>query len=520
MASTIQFGKNIINILTSGMYKHPEFLFREYIQNAADQIDKDKGNADSDERILIYLDKTNREIRIEDKATGIPSSDVYRILGNVAASEKVAGTDKGMFGIGRLGGLSYCDSLVFETSYRGESVSTSMTWDAKTLLEKASSQDEHIDAATLISSVITLTKNEAPSDEHYFRVILKNVPERFSVLLDKERVLNYLRMTAPVKIDESKFSLYGKVREFLRRGNLNEPSTYRVFLNDEEIKKPYHTYADAPQQRTEKYKIRDIKTQIFKNDAGLIQGWAWVGFRDFSESASVIRQDCTFRGIRLRLHNIQIGGEDALTHLYHEDRAAKYFVGEIHVLDSTLTPNARRDYFAHTPEFDQFEKQVAVFLNSLFKEVREDSKIASMRKKIKQQGQIIRDYEDRRSRGFIDPEEKEDWENRKKDAETALAKEVQRYKKLTSEEDGYPRQESENRQASKSRETLDEQSESQTGLAKKGRIPLVTDKLNGYNRSEKKIITKILKVISKSLKNEPERYIEIEEAIINTLKKK
>lgn len=42
MPNTIHFGKNIISILTSGMYKDPEFLFREYIQNAADQIDKDR----------------------------------------------------------------------------------------------------------------------------------------------------------------------------------------------------------------------------------------------------------------------------------------------------------------------------------------------------------------------------------------------------------------------------------------------------------------------------------------------
>jgi len=34
-----QIGKNIIENLTIGMYDDPRFVYREYIQNAADQID-------------------------------------------------------------------------------------------------------------------------------------------------------------------------------------------------------------------------------------------------------------------------------------------------------------------------------------------------------------------------------------------------------------------------------------------------------------------------------------------------
>ena len=32
-------GKTVIETLTMGMYDDPRFIFREYIQNAADQID-------------------------------------------------------------------------------------------------------------------------------------------------------------------------------------------------------------------------------------------------------------------------------------------------------------------------------------------------------------------------------------------------------------------------------------------------------------------------------------------------
>lgn len=33
------FGKNVIETLSEGMYDNPLFLFREYVQNAADAID-------------------------------------------------------------------------------------------------------------------------------------------------------------------------------------------------------------------------------------------------------------------------------------------------------------------------------------------------------------------------------------------------------------------------------------------------------------------------------------------------
>lgn len=521
MPNTIHFGKNIISILTSGMYKDPEFLFREYIQNAADQIDKDRGKDDSCESILIYLDNDNREIRIEDKATGIPTKDVHRILGNIAASEKVAGTDKGMFGIGRLGGLSYCETLVFETSYRGENTASIMTWDAKKLLENVSKNNNHIDAATLISSVISTTTKEADTKSHYFKVILKNIPDRFSFLLDKERVMNYLRMTAPVKVDERKFSNYGQVREFLRNNDIVEPPTYRVFLNGEEVKKPYNTFTDAP-ARTEKQKIKKIETKIFTDADGRMQAWAWVGIRDFSEGTSVIKQDCIFRAIRLRLHNIQIGGEDTLTNLYNEDKAAKYFVGEIHVLDTSLTPNARRDYFEHTPKFDIFQKQIKEFLNKLFKQVRNDSNLSSVKKQIKTQEGILASFQDKKSRGFIDKEEQEEWESKKNKAEIERTKAIQKYQKLVPDDTTYSGQQMGEVVTSKSKDENSGENESQTKQEKKtkGRIPLITDNLNGYNRSEKKIISKILKVIDKNLKDDPNKGEKIINEIIETLKTK
>ena len=128
-----QIGKDVIESLTLGMYEDCRFIYREYIQNAADQVDKaidcallEKG----EEEIHVIIDPDKKNIRIEDNATGIAQDNVVPILRNIAHSTKKRGVDKGFRGIGRLGGLGYCSKLIFETSYYGEPIKSKMIWDA------------------------------------------------------------------------------------------------------------------------------------------------------------------------------------------------------------------------------------------------------------------------------------------------------------------------------------------------------------------------------------------------------
>ena len=130
-------GKDVIESLTFAMYDDPRFIYREYIQNSADQINKalELGLIDNISECEIWIDinKKERKITIEDNATGIPQNDINRILKNIAQSTKKRGEDKGFRGIGRLGGLAYCEKLIFWTSYKGEDKASVMIWDADKL---------------------------------------------------------------------------------------------------------------------------------------------------------------------------------------------------------------------------------------------------------------------------------------------------------------------------------------------------------------------------------------------------
>lgn len=86
-----KIGKDVIESLTLGMYEDSRFIYREYIQNAADAIDKAIETSllkKGEEAIHVRIDNEERRISIQDNATGIPSNHAMSILQNVAHSNK------------------------------------------------------------------------------------------------------------------------------------------------------------------------------------------------------------------------------------------------------------------------------------------------------------------------------------------------------------------------------------------------------------------------------------------------
>ena len=61
-----KIGKNVLENLTSGMYEESKIVYREYIQNAADSIDKAFEANMIDEKLFIdiEIDERNRNIKI------------------------------------------------------------------------------------------------------------------------------------------------------------------------------------------------------------------------------------------------------------------------------------------------------------------------------------------------------------------------------------------------------------------------------------------------------------------------
>ena len=128
---TVRVGKYTLESLTTGMYSDPKIVYREYIQNSVDSLE----NAVSlgllepqSMRIDIIVNAEEAYISIKDNGTGISAELAAQTLMNVGSSKKRNSNNRGFRGIGRLGGMSYCDTLVFTTSAEKEAVKTIISW--------------------------------------------------------------------------------------------------------------------------------------------------------------------------------------------------------------------------------------------------------------------------------------------------------------------------------------------------------------------------------------------------------
>ena len=110
-------------------------------------------------------------------------------------------------------------------------------------------------------------------------------------------------------------------------------------------------------------------------------GDAAVGWVAHSSYLGAIPKQQRIRGIRARLGNIQIGGEAVFDSLYTEERFNRWCVGELHILDSRLIPNARRDYFQPGVHLRNLENRLAPVLREISTRCRRESTIRNSDKK-------------------------------------------------------------------------------------------------------------------------------------------
>jgi len=223
-------GKNILETLTLGMYEDAHFIYKEYVQNAADQIDIAIGEGildrKSDGKINITIDKIQKTISIEDNATGVKST----LLGTyLAFANSQKDKTKGFREIGRLGGLGYCEKLIFKTSYKGEAIKSIITLNAKQLKKMIEAVGKTtIDVATVISVITSLDKTEAEIEDHFFKVELQNVTNE--ELLDEDNIRNYLSKVAPIPFSKEFPFWKNKTGEYDIHLNINEEKLYKIHV--------------------------------------------------------------------------------------------------------------------------------------------------------------------------------------------------------------------------------------------------------------------------------------------------
>lgn len=197
----VQVGKYTLESLTTGMYSDPKIVYREYIQNSVDSLENALAIGLIERqsmRIDIIVDAENSYISIRDNGAGISHAESRATLMNVGNSKKRNSSNRGFRGIGRLGGMSYCDTLVFSTSAENEKVKTVVTFDCKRLRQLLiPGQYEDLSLSAVLEQITTIEILPEKAEKHYFVVEMKDVSS-FSDLLDIDGVKSYIAQVAPL----------------------------------------------------------------------------------------------------------------------------------------------------------------------------------------------------------------------------------------------------------------------------------------------------------------------------------
>ena len=516
-------GKFLLEILTRGMYSNPMHVYREYIQNSSDSIDKaiEAGILQSaDAEIHISIDEKGRSIIIRDNGLGIPL-DIARIkLMNVGASDKDGITERGFRGIGRLGGLAYAEKVQFVTSAIGDSTRTIMTCDCirmQQLLQK--SNNETSDIMETFKAISTFEEQPEDGNEHYFEVRLLGVPHE-SGLLDEDDVIRYLSETAPIDFDSQQFPQARKIRDHFSEKGF--PITCYKILRGARKKPIYKLYSRSlstgKQGRTKtKDYVRDVEFIYKEASDGKPLYIGWLAITDFSGVIS----DESVQGIRFRKGNILVGSGTTFANFFPSEghNANRMFAGEIHVLHDELVPNSQRDDFEPSTAYNEMRKSLSEWAGMINRKYRRGtSEATSALRNLTKLNEEQKELEGKIDSGAITSDEKRE----------QIAERLEKIARTREKEEKTVRKAMERGTFDDERKETVEKALSQTEAATKKVTALNTKIVNAgyatkndlpssYSRDERKLYQRIISIIDSYFASEPQTAEALREKIKSEL---
>lgn len=359
--------KKILSMLMFQLYSDERTIYREYVQNALDSINKAIETRVLDQPkdgvVTIDIDAKHKVIKIKDNGAGIEAANAVRTLLDISPSTKDGVNYAGMYGIGRLVGGGYCHELIFRTSARGEVIGTQITFDVDKIWQMVERDEEDYLATYVINECTTKEPIPAEESDHFFEVELRGVKDDAAPsLLESEAVCNYLREVAPVeyKPEFKNTLMYKSTADNPEFKSLHEGlEKVQVFVGETRILKQYGLSIKGTKDtinNLEYFKIEDNKFGIL--------GWGWYALTKYTVQ---IPKEDKLVGIRLRSHNIQVGDANLLsgTKYWKEDRSNSYFYGEFFVTHPQIRPNGARDGLVPTPESRALESGLRKYFENL-----------------------------------------------------------------------------------------------------------------------------------------------------------
>lgn len=370
-----KIGKRQMLQYMGGMYENSLVVYREYLGNACDAVEEalrlniipNRKHAN----IAVTIDNYNKCISIHDVGIGIARANIGPYLVDIASSDKYKKNLVGRFGIGRLNGAKYCDRIVYETSFNGEDIKSTLIWDVAEARKLCDDDAEDLDATQIIDRVTHLLPEE-PEDinAHYCKVTLENVND--SHLMDEEAVRQYVSEIVSVdySLEFKDNAISPALDQPFNAGyaqRFNDLWVYEVTVNNHPIEKTYRSeFNDKHLGVIQCFTLIDDKTHEEL-------GWGWFALNRTAEQLN----DLPFSFIRARHHNFQIGDRSLLTDYHKNNTAANYVVGELHVTNPNIMPTGSRDGFEAGADLRRLETALKRQLVKVYEQYNKASKFRS-----------------------------------------------------------------------------------------------------------------------------------------------
>lgn len=373
----VQVGKYTLESLTTGMYSDPKIVYREYIQNSVDSLEHAVSLGMLEQqgmRIDIIVNADESYISIKDNGTGISAAEAVQTLMNVGSSKKRNANNRGFRGIGRLGGMSYCNTLVFTTSAENEKVKTVVSFDCKKLRHLlVPGEYEDMSLSAVLEEITTIETFPEKEEKHYLCVEMVDV-NGFSDLLDIDAARSYISQVAPLPYQSRHFIYTSQLKSYLSdNGYIVEEFPIFVGENESDLEPVYKPNKSRFRSDRGKRTVDEISSMKYFNvtvDGELYAlGWygncGWYGFLSEKEIS----------GFRVRKGNILIGDSHTMNAIFKEARFNGWTQGEIFIVTDKLIPNARRDDFEQN---DAYYKFMEALSNSVGTEIARTIREASL----------------------------------------------------------------------------------------------------------------------------------------------
>jgi len=348
-------GSELLSLLSEGLYSNPLDALREYVQNAVDAKSK-----------TVNIRFTGGSVSIHDMGEGMTLEKIH-VARKFAVSTKQISANVGFRGIGIYSGFNLCKRMTILTKTKGDEIERELSFDFSSMRsiivkERSLKSGVKTPLVKLLSNNVRLKeyKSRAALNDSFTQVQLQDISElHYGLISDSRSLRDYLVRNVPVDFEDDyphRDLINGWLAYYSKPEPYN-PVQINLYYDGKDtiairrempagIKPPVLTLVGD-----EKKPTAIIWSCLTEGKGHIIVGRTKVG------------------GFVYRRKGFTIGTRDLLAKFFTTGSGTLFYwyVGEVHVLDDKVVPNAARNDFEQTDEFNVLKHKLTPAFKNLEK---------------------------------------------------------------------------------------------------------------------------------------------------------